>query len=128
RFGAQRQKSKTYRAPRCTRTSPLPLLPSGPGGVGGIASRGTRHCNSNISRRQLRWVIDGRFQLSSCPEFRDNNAMSRRTLNPAIGTVSDSTERFFQWSLCLLLLVGFAALMGTNKLDIPSLALVLPAL
>ena len=31
-----------YRVPRCTRTSPLPLLPSGPGGIGGIASRGTR--------------------------------------------------------------------------------------
>src|SRR5438445_70138 len=41
---------------------------------------------------------------------------------------SGSAERFFQWSLYMLLVVGFAALMGTNKLDVPSLALVLPAL
>jgi hypothetical protein len=39
-----------------------------------------------------------------------------------------SAERFFQWSLYLLVVVGFTALMGTNKLDLPSLALVLPAL
>src|SRR5215471_17273914 len=44
---SDRNKEK-YRAPRCTRTSPLPLLPSGPGGVGGIASRGTRHSHSSI--------------------------------------------------------------------------------
>jgi hypothetical protein len=43
---------------------------------------------------------------------------------PATG----SAERFFQWSLYLLVGVGFTALMGTNKLDFPSLALVLPAL
>jgi hypothetical protein len=43
---------------------------------------------------------------------------------PATG----SAERFFQWSLYLLVVVGFTALMGTNKLDFPSLALVLPAL
>src|SRR5579871_6688803 len=39
-----------------------------------------------------------------------------------------SAERFFQWSLYILLLVGFTALMGTNKLDFPTLALVIPAL
>jgi protein-glutamine gamma-glutamyltransferase len=39
-----------------------------------------------------------------------------------------SAERFFQWSLYLLLVMGFVALMGTNKLDLPSLALVIPAL
>lgn len=39
-----------------------------------------------------------------------------------------SAERFFQWSLFFLLVTGFMALMGTNKLDLPSLALVIPAL
>jgi transglutaminase-like putative cysteine protease len=39
-----------------------------------------------------------------------------------------SAERFFQWSLYLLLVGGFAVLMGTNKLDLPSLLLVVPAL
>ncbi|HEX2329939.1 MAG TPA: DUF3488 and transglutaminase-like domain-containing protein [Candidatus Angelobacter sp.] len=37
-------------------------------------------------------------------------------------------ERFFQWSLYLLLVTGFVALLGTNKLDPPSLLLVVPAL
>ncbi|HYX53664.1 MAG TPA: DUF3488 and transglutaminase-like domain-containing protein, partial [Candidatus Limnocylindrales bacterium] len=37
-------------------------------------------------------------------------------------------ERFFQWSLYLLLVTGFIALLGTNKLDPPSLILVVPAL
>jgi protein-glutamine gamma-glutamyltransferase len=40
----------------------------------------------------------------------------------------DSAERFFQWSLYLLLVTGFVALMGTGKLDLPSLVLVIPAL
>src|SRR5260370_42413643 len=44
----------TYRAPRCTRTSPLPLLPSGPGGVGGVASRGARPDHFNIFIRGTR--------------------------------------------------------------------------
>jgi protein-glutamine gamma-glutamyltransferase len=39
-----------------------------------------------------------------------------------------SAERFFQWSLYVLVVVGFTALMGTNKLDFPSLVLVIPAL
>lgn len=39
-----------------------------------------------------------------------------------------SVERFFQWALYLLLLTGFVALMGTGKMDLPSLALVIPAL
>ncbi|HET7872700.1 MAG TPA: DUF3488 and transglutaminase-like domain-containing protein, partial [Terriglobales bacterium] len=39
-----------------------------------------------------------------------------------------SAERFFQWSLFLLVATGFVALMGTNRLDLPSLALVVSAL
>ncbi|HEX7288424.1 MAG TPA: DUF3488 and transglutaminase-like domain-containing protein [Candidatus Angelobacter sp.] len=39
-----------------------------------------------------------------------------------------SAERFFQWSLYLLVATGFVALMGTNRLDLPALALVIPAL
>ncbi len=42
--------------------------------------------------------------------------------------VPGNSERFFQWSLYLMVVVGFTALMGTNRLDLPSLALVLPAL
>ncbi|HKF23796.1 MAG TPA: DUF3488 and transglutaminase-like domain-containing protein [Candidatus Angelobacter sp.] len=42
--------------------------------------------------------------------------------------LDSSAERFFQWSLYLLLVSGFAVLMGTNKLDLPSLLLVVPAL
>jgi transglutaminase-like putative cysteine protease len=57
--------------------------------------------------------------------------MSSRSLNLTAARAvpgSGSAERFFQWSLYLLVVVGFTALMGTNKLDMPSLALVLPAL
>src|ERR1041384_7994657 len=55
--------------------------------------------------------------------------MSTRAINLAAAkSMPGSSERFFQWSLYLLLVVGFTALMGTNKLDLPSLALVLPAL
>jgi transglutaminase-like putative cysteine protease len=55
--------------------------------------------------------------------------MSTRSINFAKATPgSGSAERFFQWSLYVLLGVGFAALAGTNKLDFPSLALVIPAL
>src|ERR1041385_3714324 len=55
--------------------------------------------------------------------------MSTRAINlAAANSMPGSSERFFQWSLYLLLVVGFTALMGTNKLDLPSLALVLPAL
>src|SRR5215813_5137127 len=55
--------------------------------------------------------------------------MSTRALNLAAAkSMPGSSERFFQWSLYLLVVVGFTALMGTNKLDLPSLALVLPAL
>ena len=39
-----------------------------------------------------------------------------------------SAERYFQWSLYLLLVTGFAALAGTGKLDFLSLAVVVPAL
>ncbi|HMC31903.1 MAG TPA: DUF3488 domain-containing protein, partial [Candidatus Angelobacter sp.] len=55
--------------------------------------------------------------------------MSTRAINLAAAkTATGSAERFFQWSLYLLVVVGFTALMGTNKLDLPSLALVLSAL
>ncbi|HET6935252.1 MAG TPA: DUF3488 and transglutaminase-like domain-containing protein [Candidatus Angelobacter sp.] len=50
--------------------------------------------------------------------------LTRSSAQPRKG----SAERFFQWSLYLLLVTGFVALMGTNKLDLPSLALVIPAL
>lgn len=39
-----------------------------------------------------------------------------------------SAERYFQWSLYLLLVTGFASLAGTGKLDLLSLAVVMPAL
>lgn len=52
-------------------------------------------------------------------------AVSQSVINPA---QAGSAERFFQWSLYLLLVMGFVALMGTNKLDLPSLMLVIPAL
>jgi protein-glutamine gamma-glutamyltransferase len=51
--------------------------------------------------------------------------VSQSVINPA---QSGSAERFFQWSLYLLLVMGFVALMGTNKLDLPSLGFVIPAL
>ena len=57
--------------------------------------------------------------------------MSTGSLNLAAAKAAPgagSAERFFQWSLYVLLLVGFTALMGTNKLDFPSLVLVVPAL
>ncbi|MGH9568046.1 MAG: DUF3488 domain-containing protein, partial [Candidatus Angelobacter sp.] len=49
-------------------------------------------------------------------------------LRPSTRPRTGSAERFFQWSLYLLVVTGFIALMGTNRLDLPSLALVLPAL
>jgi transglutaminase-like putative cysteine protease len=57
--------------------------------------------------------------------------VSTRSINLAAAKASPgagSAERFFQWSLYILVVVGFTALMGTNKLDFPSLALVIPAL
>ena len=51
------------------------------------------------------------------------------TVSPlSVTTQESSAERFFQWSMYLLLVTGFVALMGTGKLDLPSLALVIPAL
>jgi hypothetical protein len=56
-------------------------------------------------------------------------AVSQTMIVSSYGTPAHgSAERFFQWSLYLLLVTGFVALMGTNKLDLPSLALVIPAL
>src|SRR5690349_22809119 len=57
--------------------------------------------------------------------------MSSRSLNLTAAKAvpgAGSAERFFQWSLYVMVVVGFTALMGTNKLDLPSLALVVPAL
>lgn len=55
--------------------------------------------------------------------------VSQTMVVPSYGVPAHgSAERFFQWSLYLLLVTGFVALMGTNKLDLPSLALVIPAL
>jgi protein-glutamine gamma-glutamyltransferase len=42
--------------------------------------------------------------------------------------IAGSAERFFQWSLYLLLVTGFVALMGTGKLDLASVGLVTLAL
>jgi protein-glutamine gamma-glutamyltransferase len=49
-------------------------------------------------------------------------------ITPAESPRETSVERFFQWALYLLLVTGFVALMGTGKMDLPSLALVIPAL
>jgi hypothetical protein len=53
-----------------------------------------------------------------------SSAASPPTVVPREG----SAERFFQWSLYLLLVTGFCSLMGTGKLDVPSLALMIPAI
>ena len=50
------------------------------------------------------------------------------TSKPASNPRTHSADRFFQWSLYLLLVTGFSALLSTNRLDLPSLALVVPAL
>lgn len=49
-------------------------------------------------------------------------------VHPAETPRSTAVEWFFQWSLYLLLVTGFVALMGTGKMDLPSLGLVIPAL
>lgn len=55
--------------------------------------------------------------------------MNQQTTSFVLGKRgAGSAERFFQWSLFLLLVTGFVALAGTGKLDFPSLALVVPAL
>jgi len=57
--------------------------------------------------------------------------VSTRSLNLTASKAvpgSGSAERFFQWSLYILVAVGFTALIGTNKLDVPSLLVVVPAL
>jgi hypothetical protein len=46
---------------------------------------------------------------------------------PVAAAREGSAERFFQWSLYLLLVTGFCTLMGTGKLDVPSMALMIPA-
>ncbi len=79
----------------------------------------------------LRSVIGARITLCSARKFSDNKAVSTRSLNLTASKAvpgSGSAERFFQWSLYILVAVGFTALIGTNKLDIPSLVVVLPAL
>lgn len=54
--------------------------------------------------------------------------MSQTLITRTPARRTGSAERFFQWSLYLLVVTGFIALMGTNKLDLPALVLVLPAL
>jgi hypothetical protein len=49
------------------------------------------------------------------------------TLIPSLPRKSVA-DHFFQWSIYLLLVTGFMALVGTGKLDLPSLMLVIPAL
>jgi protein-glutamine gamma-glutamyltransferase len=86
---------------------------------------------SDATKTRLRWVTGARIALCSVLKFGDNNGVSTRSLNlTAMKAVpgSGSADRFFQWSLYILVVVGFTALMGTNKLDAPSLALVLPSL
>jgi transglutaminase-like putative cysteine protease len=55
-------------------------------------------------------------------------AITNEKTAASVRLVPGNAERFFQWSLYLMVVVGFAALMGTNRLDLPSLALVLPPL
>ncbi len=59
--------------------------------------------------------------VSSAP-----NSSAQAELSKA-GTAGNA-ERFFQWSLYMLLVTGFLALTGTSKLDAPSVLLVVPAL
>jgi transglutaminase-like putative cysteine protease len=59
----------------------------------------------------------------------DNRIVSATdAIPPPVKPRDSGAERFFQWSLYLLLVSGFAVLMTTNKLDLPSLLLVVPAL
>ena len=66
------------------------------------------------------------LELSSYREFKENIYVASILAVPVrpVG----SAERYFQWSLYLLLVTGFAALAGTGKLDFLSLAVVAPAL
>ncbi len=64
--------------------------------------------------------------LSSIWEFKENSYVASTLAIPI--RPAGSAERYFQWSLYLLLVTGFAALAGTGKLDFLSLAVVLPAL
>src|SRR5581483_954996 len=64
--------------------------------------------------------------LSSIWEFKENSYVASTFALPI--RPAGSAERYFQWSLYLLLVTGFAALAGTGKLDFLSLAVVTPAL
>ncbi len=66
------------------------------------------------------------FRLSSSGEFQQNKIVAFDLNSPKAH--SSSAEWFFQWSLYLMLVTGFVALTGTGKLDLPSVALVIPAL
>jgi transglutaminase-like putative cysteine protease len=66
------------------------------------------------------------LELSSYLEFKENIYVASTLTVPT--RPAGSAERYFQWSLFLLLLTGFAALAGTGKLDFLSLAVVTPAL
>ncbi|HYL93867.1 MAG TPA: hypothetical protein VEW69_12010, partial [Alphaproteobacteria bacterium] len=66
--------------------------------------------------------------LPSRSKFNDNRAVASAPLTSAALLRPSIAEKFFQWSLYLLLVTGFIALAGTGKLDFPSLAVVVPAL
>jgi transglutaminase-like putative cysteine protease len=71
-------------------------------------------------------LVSVHLELSSYREFKENIYVAS-TLAVPVRPVG-SAERYFQWSLYLLLVTGFAALAGTGKLDFLSLAVVTPAL
>jgi hypothetical protein len=59
---------------------------------------------------------------------RENEVVASITSSSPVAIAREgSAERFFQWSLYLLLVTGFCTLMGTGKLDVPSLMLMIPA-
>jgi transglutaminase-like putative cysteine protease len=66
------------------------------------------------------------LELSSLPKFNENSYVASTLVVPT--RPPGTAEKYFQWSLYLLLVTGFAALAGTGKLDFLSLAVVTPAL
>ena len=101
----------------------------------GLTNPATKEMNKRFgAKRQNNSYVGSSargLRFAAAPNSGTIKAMSTRSLNLAAikaSPGSGSAERFFQWSLYILVVVGFTALMGTNKLDVPSLALVLPAL
>jgi protein-glutamine gamma-glutamyltransferase len=73
-------------------------------------------------------LLPARQTLPSRGKFNDNRTVASTPLTSAALPQPSIAEKFFQWSLYLLLVTGFTALAGTGKLDFPSLAVVVPAL